>query len=65
VTISYQSAGPFTIAGQFYGVEKKMNGLYKDKQGIAPVRLFVLLNGNNIEVLFLYLLFTLEKKAKK
>lgn len=26
--------GPFTLAGQFYGVEKMMSGLYKDKAGI-------------------------------
>ncbi len=26
--------GPFTLAGQFYGVEKVMSGLYKDKQAI-------------------------------
>jgi uroporphyrinogen decarboxylase len=26
--------GPFTLAGQFYGVEKVMSGLYKNKSGI-------------------------------
>ncbi|MDR3590515.1 MAG: uroporphyrinogen decarboxylase family protein [Negativicutes bacterium] len=32
--IGTSSWGPFTLAGQFYGVEKVMSGLYKDKQGI-------------------------------
>ncbi|MBP2636194.1 MAG: hemE 5 [Firmicutes bacterium] len=32
--IGTSSWGPFTLAGQFYGVEKLMSGLYKDKAGI-------------------------------
>ena len=32
--IGTSSWGPFTLAGQFYGVEKLMSGLYKDKQAI-------------------------------
>ena len=32
--IGTSSWGPFTLAGQFYGVEKVMSGLYKDKSGI-------------------------------
>ncbi|HWR30311.1 MAG TPA: uroporphyrinogen decarboxylase family protein [Negativicutes bacterium] len=32
--IGTSSWGPFTLAGQFYGVEKVMSGLYKDKAGI-------------------------------
>ena len=32
--IGTSSWGPFTLAGQFYGVEKLMAGLYKDKAGI-------------------------------
>jgi uroporphyrinogen decarboxylase len=32
--VGTSSWGPFTLAGQFYGVERLMSGLYKDKQGI-------------------------------
>ena len=32
--IGTSSWGPFTLAGQFYGVERVMSGLYKDKAGI-------------------------------
>lgn len=32
--VGTSSWGPFTLAGQFYGVEKMMSGLYKDKAGI-------------------------------
>lgn len=34
VLVGTSSWGPFTLAGQFYGVEKLMSGLYKDKAGI-------------------------------
>lgn len=33
--------GPFTLAGQFYGVEKLMSGLYKDKAGIHALLEFI------------------------
>jgi uroporphyrinogen decarboxylase len=33
--------GPFTLAGQFYGVEKLMSGLYKDKTGIHALLEFI------------------------
>jgi uroporphyrinogen decarboxylase len=32
--VGTSSWGPFTLAGQFYGVEKVMSGLYKDKGAI-------------------------------
>lgn len=32
--VGTSSWGPFTLAGQFYGVEKLMIGVYKDKQSI-------------------------------
>lgn len=32
--IGTSSWGPFTLAGQFYGVERLMAGMYKDKAGI-------------------------------
>lgn len=32
--VGTSSWGPFTLAGQFYGVERLMSGMYKDKQGI-------------------------------
>lgn len=32
--VGTSSWGPFTLAGQFYGVEKLMSGLYKDKAGV-------------------------------
>lgn len=32
--IGTSSWGPFTLAGQFYGVERLMSGLYKDKQAV-------------------------------
>lgn len=32
--VGTSSWGPFTLAGQFYGVEKVMSGLYKDKAAI-------------------------------
>lgn len=32
--IGTSSWGPFTLAGQFYGVERLMSGMYKDKPGI-------------------------------
>lgn len=32
--VGTSSWGPFTLAGQFYGVEKMLGGLYKDKAGI-------------------------------
>ncbi|BBB93398.1 MAG TPA: uroporphyrinogen decarboxylase family protein [Methylomusa anaerophila] len=34
VLVGTSSWGPFTLAGQFLGVEKLMTGLYKDKQGV-------------------------------
>ncbi|CVK18025.1 uroporphyrinogen decarboxylase family protein [Sporomusa sphaeroides] len=33
VLVGTSGWGPFTLAGQFYGVEKLMSGLYKDKAG--------------------------------
>lgn len=35
--IGSSSWGPFTLAGQLYGVEKTMSGIYKDKQAIHAV----------------------------
>lgn len=34
VLVGTSSWGPFTLAGQFYGVEKLMRGMYKDKREI-------------------------------
>lgn len=34
VMVGTSGWGPFTLAGQFYGVEKLMRGMYKDKQAI-------------------------------
>jgi uroporphyrinogen decarboxylase len=34
VLVGTSSWGPFTLAGQFYGVEKLMRGMYKDNQAI-------------------------------
>lgn len=35
--VGSSSWGPFTLAGQLYGVEKLMSGLYKDKEGVKKV----------------------------
>ncbi|WP_169717934.1 Uroporphyrinogen decarboxylase [Sporomusa silvacetica DSM 10669] len=49
--------GPFTLAGQFYGVEKLMSGLYKDKAAIHAL-LEVM-----TEICYRYLSPTIEKGA--
>jgi uroporphyrinogen decarboxylase len=37
VLVGTSSWGPFTLAGQLYGVERLMSGLYKDKAGIRAL----------------------------
>nr|NSL49463.1 uroporphyrinogen decarboxylase [Dendrosporobacter quercicolus DSM 1736]SDM30530.1 uroporphyrinogen decarboxylase [Dendrosporobacter quercicolus] len=49
--------GPFTLAGQFYGVERLMSGLYKDKQGIRALMEVM------TEVCFRYLAPAVERGA--
>nr|WP_320146686.1 uroporphyrinogen decarboxylase family protein [uncultured Anaeromusa sp.] len=39
--IGTSSWGPFTLAGQFYGVENLLGGLYKDKAGIRALLDFI------------------------
>lgn len=41
VLVGTSAWGPFTLAGQFYGVEKLMSGLYKDKPGIHALLEFI------------------------
>lgn len=49
--------GPFTLAGQFYGVEKMMSGLYKDKAGVHALLEFI------TEVCYRYLSPAIAKGA--
>lgn len=55
--VGTSSWGPFTLAGQFYGVEKMMSGLYKDKPGIHALLDFM------TEVTFRYLAPAIEQGA--
>jgi uroporphyrinogen decarboxylase len=55
--VGTSSWGPFTLADQFYGVEKLMTGVYKDKQGIYALMELM------TEVCFRYLVPTIEKGA--
>lgn len=55
--VGTSSWGPFTLAGQFYGVEKLMTGVYKDKQGIHALMELM------TEVCFRYLVSAIGKGA--
>lgn len=55
--IGTSSWGPFTLAGQFYGVERLMAGMYKDKAGIHA------LMGLMTEVCYQYLAPAISKGA--
>jgi uroporphyrinogen decarboxylase len=55
--VGTSSWGPFTLAGQFYGVEKLMTGVYKDKQGVHALMELM------TEVCFRYLAPTIAKGA--
>ena len=56
--IGTSSWGPFTLAGQFYGVEPLLGGLYKDKAGIQALLEFI------TEVCYRYLSPAIARGAK-
>jgi uroporphyrinogen decarboxylase len=55
--VGTSSWGPFTLAGQFYGVEKMLSGLYKDKAGIHALLEVI------TEVVYRYLSPTIARGA--
>lgn len=55
--VGTSSWGPFTLAGQFYGVEKLMTDVYKDKQGVHALMELM------TEICFRYLVPAIDKGA--